>query len=59
MSALRTARLTLYPPRLEGLAARLAMDRDPRVMAFIRPVPGDAQAQGAEIQAKILSVNKP
>ncbi len=58
MPSLRTARLTLYAPRLADLAARLAMDRDPRVMAFIGPVPEDAQVQRAEVRALILSVGK-
>lgn len=49
--ALETARLRLYPPRPEDLAARLAMERDPEVMRFIRPVPRDATAQRAALRA--------
>lgn len=49
-----TARLRLYPPRPEDLEARLAMDRDPEVMRFIRPVPEDAEAQRADIRNRIL-----
>ncbi len=48
------ARLRLYPPRPEDLEARLAMDRDPEVMRFIRPIPEDAEAQRAEIRNQIL-----
>ncbi len=50
---IETARLRLYPPRPEDLEARLAMDRDPEVMRFIRPVPEDAEAQRAEIRNQI------
>ncbi len=52
---IETARLRLYPPRLEDLEARLAMDRDQEVMRFIRPVPEDAEAQRKEIQDRILN----
>jgi RimJ/RimL family protein N-acetyltransferase len=51
---IETARLRLYPPRLEDLEARLAMDRDPEVMRFTRPVPEDAEAQRADIRTRIL-----
>ncbi len=51
---IETARLRLYPPRPEDLEACLAMDRDPEVMRFIRPIPGDAEAQRAEIRNQIL-----
>ena len=51
---IETARLRLYAPRIEDLEARLAMDRDPEVMRFIRPVPEDAEAQRAEIRQRIL-----
>ncbi len=51
---IETARLRLYPPRLEDLEARLAMDRDPEVMRFTRPVPEDAEAQRADIRNRIL-----
>ena len=50
---IETARLRLYPPRPEDLEARLAMDRDPEVMRFIRPVPEDAEAQRAQIRAAL------
>ncbi len=49
-----TERLRLYPPRIEDLEARLAMDRDPEVMRFIRPVPEDAESQRADIRNRIL-----
>ena len=51
---IETARLRLYPPRLEDLEARLAMDRDQEVMRFTRPVPEDAEAQRREIRDRIL-----
>jgi RimJ/RimL family protein N-acetyltransferase len=51
---IETARLRLYPPRIEDLEARLAMDRDPEVMRFIRPVPEDAEAQRRDIRGRIL-----
>ncbi len=51
---IETARLRLYPPRPEDLEARLAMDRDPEVMRFIRPVPEDVEAQRADIRSRIL-----
>ncbi len=51
---IETARLRLYPPRHEDLEACLAMDRDPEVMRFIRPIPEDAEAQRAEIRNQIL-----
>ena len=50
---IETARLRLYPPRPEDLEARLAMDRDPEVMRFTRPVPEDAKAQRAQIRAAL------
>ncbi len=50
---IETARLRLYPPRHEDLEACLAMDRDPEVMRFIRPIPEDAEAQRAEIRAAL------
>ncbi len=43
--------MRLYAPRPDDLEARLAMDRDPEVMRYIRPVPEDAAAQRAEIRA--------
>ena len=52
---IETARLRLYPPRIEDLEARLAMDRDQAVMRFIRPVPEDAEAQRADIRDRILN----
>ena len=52
---IETARLRLYPPRIEDLEARLAMDRDPEVMRFTRPVPEDAEAQRREIRNRILT----
>ncbi len=51
---IETARLHLYPPRSGDLEARLAMDRDPEVMRFIRPVPADAEAHRADIRNRIL-----
>jgi RimJ/RimL family protein N-acetyltransferase len=54
LSEILTPRLRLYPPRLEDLEARLAIDRDPEVMRFIRPIPDDAAAQRAEIRNRIL-----
>jgi RimJ/RimL family protein N-acetyltransferase len=51
---IETARLRLYAPRLADLEARLAMDRDPEVMRFIRPVPEDAAAQRRDIRGRIL-----
>jgi RimJ/RimL family protein N-acetyltransferase len=51
---IETARLRLYPPRNEDLEARLAMDRDPEVMRFIRPVPEDDEAQRGDIRGRIL-----
>lgn len=51
---IETARLRLYPPRPEDLEARVAMDRDPEVMRFTRPVPEDAEAQRKEIRDRIL-----
>lgn len=56
---LETARLRLYPPRLEDLEARLAMDRDPEVMRHIRPVPDDIEAQRAQIRDRILGPPPP
>ncbi len=51
---IETARLRLYAPRLADLEARLAMDRDPEAMRFIRPVPEDAEAQRRDIRDRIL-----
>ena len=51
---IETARLRLYPPRPEDLEARLAMERDPEVMRFIRPIPEDAEAQRKDIRNRIL-----
>ena len=56
---IETARLRLYPPRPDDLEARLAMDRDPEAMRFIRPVPEDAAAQRAEIRDRILGPPPP
>ena len=56
---IETARLRLYPPRLDDLDVRLAMDRDPEVMRFIRPVPEDVAAQRADIRARILGPPPP
>ncbi len=52
---IETACLRLYPPRLEDLEARLAMDRDPEVMRFIRPIPEDVAADRAEIRSRIIA----
>jgi RimJ/RimL family protein N-acetyltransferase len=51
---IETARLRLYPPRPEDLEVRLAMDRDPAVMRFIRPIPEDEETQRAEVRKRIL-----
>ncbi len=51
---IETARLRLYPPRLDDLDVRLAMDRDPEVMRFIRPIPEDVAADRADIRDRIL-----
>ncbi len=51
---IETERLRLYPPRTEDLEARLAMDRDPEVMHFIRPIPEDAASQRRDIRGRIL-----
>ena len=52
---IETARLRLYPPRPEDLEPRLAMDRDPAVMHFIRPIPEDVVAQRSEIRSRIIA----
>ncbi len=51
---IETARLRLYPPRLDDLDVRLAMDRDPEVMRFIRPIPEDSAAHRIDIRDRIL-----
>lgn len=51
---MQTARLRLYPPRIGDLEARLAMDRDPAVMRYIRPIPENAEAQRREIRERIV-----
>ena len=56
---IETAHLRLYPPRLEDLEARLAMERDPEVMRFIRPVPEDAAAHRIDIRDRILGLQPP
>ena len=56
---IETARLRLYPPCLGDLEARLAMDRDPEVMRYIRPVPDDAERHRAELHARILGRQPP
>jgi RimJ/RimL family protein N-acetyltransferase len=56
---IETARLRLYAPRLEDLEARLAMERDPEVMRFIRPVPEDAAAHRIDIRDRILGPQPP
>jgi RimJ/RimL family protein N-acetyltransferase len=50
---LTTPRLRLYAPRIEDLEARLAMERDPAVMRYIRPVPRDAAAQREDLRADL------
>jgi len=50
---LATSRLRLYAPRLEDLEVRLAMERDPKVMRFIRPVPDDEAAHRAELRTEL------
>ena len=57
--SLETARLRLYPPRLADLEARLAMDRDPAVMRFIRPVSEDIGAERTLIRDRILGRVEP
>ena len=52
---IETAHLRLYPPRLDDLEARLAMDRDPAVMRFIRPIPEDVVADRAEIRGRMIA----
>ncbi len=59
MTALETARLRLYPPRLEDLEARLAMDRDPEVMRYIRPIPEDIEAERMGMRERILGLRGP
>ena len=54
MIDLETERLRLYPARLSDLDARLAMDRDPEVMRYIRPIPTDAAAHREQIRGRIL-----
>lgn len=56
---IETARLRLYPPCVEDFEARLAMDRDPRVMRYIRPIPDDEAAHRAEMRATILGAQPP
>jgi RimJ/RimL family protein N-acetyltransferase len=56
---IETARLRLYAPRLEDLEARLAMERDPEVMRFIRPAPEDSAAHRIEIRNRILGPQPP
>jgi len=53
-----TPRLRLYPPRSSDLDARLAMEHDPAVMRFIRPIPEDAAAQRAELRAALWHVEE-
>jgi len=57
--SIETARLRLYPPRLEDLEARLAMDRDPAVARFIAPIPEDVAAQRSKIRGHILGPQPP
>ncbi len=52
---IETAHLRLYPPRLDDLEARLAMDHDPAVMRFIRPIPEDVVADRAEIRSRMIA----
>jgi RimJ/RimL family protein N-acetyltransferase len=56
---LRTARLHLYPQCLEDLEARVAMDRDPQVMRYIRPFPEDIETSRAEVRGRILGASGP
>lgn len=56
---MRTARLRLYPPRIEDLEARLAMDRDPEVLRYISPVPEDAAEHRELIRRRILGLTRP
>ena len=56
---LETARLRLYPPRLADLEARLAMDRDPEVMRFIRPVSEDIEADRQQLRERIQGLVEP
>ncbi len=59
LTPLRTSRLHLYPARLEDLAARVAMDRDPQVMHFISPIPEDVETSRTEIRGRILGLSGP
>ncbi len=59
LTPLRTARLHLYPARLEDLEARVAMDRDPQVMRYIRPIPENIETSRTEIRERILGLNGP
>lgn len=59
MIDLETERLRLYPARLQDLDARLAMDRDPEVMRYIRPMPPDAVAHREQIRRQILEDTGP
>jgi RimJ/RimL family protein N-acetyltransferase len=56
---LATRRLTLYPACPEDLEARVAMDRDPQVMRYIRPIPEDVETSRAEVRGRILSAGQP
>lgn len=56
---MRTARLRLYPPRLDDLDARLAMDREPEVMRYVSPVPEDTAEHRALIRRRILGLTRP
>lgn len=53
---MRTARLRLYPPRLDDLEARLAMDRDPEVLRYVSAVPEDESEHRALIRRRILGL---
>lgn len=55
---LETPRLRLYPQCIEDLEARLAMDRDPEVMRFIREIPEDAEAQRETLRSLILGAGR-
>jgi len=50
---LETERLTLYPPCLADLEARVAMNRDPQVMRYIRPITEDEETTRSKDRVRI------
>ena len=57
VTSLQTERLTLYPTCLEDLEARVAMDRDPRVMQYVRPITEDIETDRRKIRERILDLS--